>query len=111
MDDETLVAGLKAREGQAQEIFWRRYWEVTYPIAAHILGHGPDAVDVAVEIGSRVRRAARGAGSRERCPPSGIGSRDRRAPSGVGSRDRRPLNLRWGPPAAIWARPISWRSI
>jgi RNA polymerase sigma factor (sigma-70 family) len=45
-----LVQGLKARNPTAQETFWKRYWDVAYPISAHILGVCPDAVDVAVDL-------------------------------------------------------------
>ena len=50
VDDMSLVAGLKNREAAAQEVFWQRYWDKLYPISAHILGSGPDAVDVLVDL-------------------------------------------------------------
>jgi RNA polymerase sigma factor (sigma-70 family) len=45
-----LVQGLKARDPNAQAVFWKRYWDVAYPISAHILGVCPDAVDAAVDL-------------------------------------------------------------
>ncbi len=50
MDDASLVHGLKVKDANAQEVFWKRYWSVVYPISAHILGPCPDAVDAAVDL-------------------------------------------------------------
>jgi RNA polymerase sigma factor (sigma-70 family) len=50
LDDTALVEGLRARDATAQAVFWRRYFEIVYPISAHILGTGPDAVDAAVDL-------------------------------------------------------------
>ncbi|MCP4675518.1 MAG: sigma-70 family RNA polymerase sigma factor [Deltaproteobacteria bacterium] len=51
MDAHTgLVEGLKSGEVRAQEDFWKLYWPETYAICAHILGNGPNATDVAVDL-------------------------------------------------------------
>ena len=50
MDDIAIVAGLKDRDKTAIEWFWRDYYDRIYPICAFILGHGPDAVDMTVDV-------------------------------------------------------------
>ncbi len=48
--DAGLVEGLKSGDTRVQEEFWKRYWSEVYAICAHILGSGPDATDVAVDL-------------------------------------------------------------
>lgn len=48
--DEQIVTGLKRRDKGAFELFWNNYYHRVYPICAFILGHGPDAVDMTVDI-------------------------------------------------------------
>ena len=50
MEDAILAAGLKARDDAAMEFFWREYFKKLYPICAHILGDGPDALDTTVDL-------------------------------------------------------------
>ena len=45
-----LVEGLKSGEVKAQEDFWKLYWPEVYTICAHILGNGPAATDIAVDL-------------------------------------------------------------
>jgi RNA polymerase sigma-70 factor (ECF subfamily) len=50
LDDAAMVEGLRAGKSEAREAFWRAYWDILYPISAHILGPGPDAMDVTVDL-------------------------------------------------------------
>ena len=50
MADENIMAGLRRRDKGAFEEFWNRYYHRIYPICAVILGSGPDAVDMTVDI-------------------------------------------------------------
>jgi DNA-directed RNA polymerase specialized sigma24 family protein len=50
VDDETIVAGLKIHDKKALEHFWRNYHDRIYSICVVILGKGPDALDMTVDI-------------------------------------------------------------
>jgi RNA polymerase sigma factor (sigma-70 family) len=50
MDDELLLQGLQERDSACQMQFWNQYWTKVYAICARILGRGPDATDLAVDL-------------------------------------------------------------
>jgi RNA polymerase sigma factor (sigma-70 family) len=45
-----LIAGLKPGNASDQHRFWDLHWREVYTICAHILGFGPEAMDMAVEV-------------------------------------------------------------
>jgi RNA polymerase sigma factor (sigma-70 family) len=50
MDDQEIVEGLRCRDTAAQKLFWDRYWATVYPICVRIVGKGPDATDLSVDL-------------------------------------------------------------
>lgn len=49
-DDQMMLVDLKARNTQAQEYFWAKYYRDVNRICKHILGEGPDTTEIAVDI-------------------------------------------------------------
>jgi RNA polymerase sigma factor (sigma-70 family) len=50
LNDEAIVIGLRKHDKEAITFFWRIYYDKVYPICAFILGQGPDAGDMTVDI-------------------------------------------------------------
>jgi RNA polymerase sigma factor (sigma-70 family) len=50
MDDQSLLTGLQQQNSACQLQFWNHYWTKVYAICVRILGKGPDATDLAVDL-------------------------------------------------------------